>query len=129
MVLILRSEECLEKQSQFGNLMLQLNSHGRDIQTAGGLSAYKIQKVQKENISPIANIYQGDNYGQVYQAGHQSSFELETNSSVEPTMNDKTHRKAGLKSRTLAKIFSNPWVITIIGGLVIAFLAKFFGWI
>lgn len=89
---ILRNESCLEAHSYYGNLTLQLNSHGRDVRTSGGLVAYKRQKKKTEISSSITNI-----------------------------------SNATLKNGTLKKVFSNPWVITVIGGLLILFLAKLFG--
>ena len=73
---ILKGENCLESLSKYGNLTHQLNLHGREIKNAGGLSEYKSQKEQAANSSPITNIHHGDNYGQVVQGGHQSSFNL-----------------------------------------------------
>lgn len=43
-----------------------------------------------------------------------------------PNNADATHTSARLKKGTLNKILSNPWVITIGGGLILAAIAKLF---
>ncbi len=129
---ILKSEDCLETHSFYGNLTLQLNAHGRDVRSAGGLSAFKTQKQQAAIPNITNNIHQGDNYGNIVQSGHQSSLidlELKNKSVADTTSIDTTHDITTLKKGTLKKIFSNPWIITVIGGLIIAFLAKLFGWV
>jgi len=113
---------------------IYLNDVGRDAQLTGGHFAYQQKKRRPTQVIPpvaITNIHHGDNYGQILQGGHQSSFDLTIKNKeiAQPNMSNTRHNTATLKEGVLKKVFSNPWVITVIGGLLIAFLAKLFGWI
>jgi len=125
---ILKSEGCLETHSFYGNLTLQLNSHGRDVQSAGGLSAFKMQK--PTNISSITNIHQGDNYGQVVQTGHHSSFDFSRDlPNLTPniqTINSPKRTGGNIAPRILKYIINH--IVQIIIGLTIGYLIYRFGW-
>ena len=121
---ILKSEGCLETHSYDGNLTLQLNSHGREVQTAGGLSEFKTQK--KQVATPNVNIHQGDNYGNIVQSGHQSSISLSQDHRLnKENITNINQTKPSKKS--VIEILS--WVIGILAGLIAIYefvIKKFF---
>ena len=102
---ILKGKGCLEVNSQFGNLNLELNSHGREVKNAGGIYAYKTK--ESTPFSMVTNIHQGDNYGQVVQGGYHSSSPI-----LQSSISDKKNK--GKRSRL--EIIS--WVVGIMAGII-----------
>lgn len=81
----------------------------------------QIKNSSNEKISPVmtTNFHIGDNFGQLNQTGHSSTNNLKS----------RINEKPSSKKNWLVTLFSNPWVVTIASGLLIAFLAKYFGWV
>ena len=75
-----------------------------------------------KQLSIIAtNLHVGENYGHLIQTGHSSNLHQK--------ITIHKGQKLISKKSWLVSFFSNPWIITVIGGLLIAFLAKLFGWV
>lgn len=112
---------------------LRLTDEGKAAKKAGGHEAYLRLKEQRESQQLcVTNNHYGENFGAVFQTGHQSSFssfELTNKPTIQPNNADTTQSDATLKKGVVMRILTNPWVITITGGLIIAFLAKHFGWV
>lgn len=83
----------------------------------------ELEKIIKEKTQPshAINLVVGDNYGQTIQIDNSNISNFKSKNEVRPTSISKQH--------IAARILSNPWVITIIGGLIIAFIANRFGWV
>lgn len=132
MVDILKSENCLKIPSDYGNLVLQLTQQGRDVLAAGNLTAYKNKKAKAENSQSVTNNHYGDNYGQVMQGGHQSSFDLDFSKNLpnsQPAIQTQNiaQKNGDLIASKIFKYITNH-IVQIIIGLIIGYLIFRFGW-
>lgn len=100
---------------------------------SGGVAYVMYEKFLKEQLknstaenSPsiiTTNLHIGDNYGQITQAKNVSQIDTKIK------ISEKRNSTSPNKKHWLTKILSSPWIITILGGLLIAFFAKLFGWV
>jgi hypothetical protein len=119
----LSSGGIIHDQSEFANAIIENLIDGVAFVRYEKYLRDELKKIKTENNTTInaTNLLIGNNYGELAQ----SKYSLHVRQKNKFSKNQKDSSKKGW----LFHFFSNPWVITVIGGLLIAFFAKLFGWV
>lgn len=89
----------------------------------GGFKSYFSES--DKNIEMIQNISLGDNYGQIFQTGDKSNFN--NLSSIRSTVSSVSNKEK--VEPVWKRVLFNPWIITVGGSLIVAYIAHYFHWV